>query len=105
MIIKQMYNEDKVKSNKVRLYNIKSLKHKGVDEVFLKLYGGIMNANFSAVKDILQNELYFEVIDDILVQNIINKVNYENCDFNKLKEYYILKAEKGIRFCWGQMLY
>jgi hypothetical protein len=60
-----MYNEDKVKSNKIRLYNIKSLKHKGVDEVFLKLYGGIMNANFSAVKDILQNELYFEVIDDI----------------------------------------
>lgn len=102
-------SKDIAESNKKRICNILEIGKPDVNVLFKEVEELLKSGSIVMLKYILENKLFFEVIADYFIDEIIEvhsslkeelKCDYINC----LKESYIIRGENGIRYSWTPLV-
>lgn len=106
MIIRNIYEGmDIIVGNKKRIDSIKRSIKEGTS--ILRLETLLETNNIMEIKTYLQNNIFFEIIEEDFVHIIIktyNSTDSKNDLLDELRESYNLKGVKGILFSWGRVL-
>lgn len=102
-------SESIVDANKKRIEKIKNVSNEEKEELFQKLKIDVEKKEIPLIKFLLENRLFFEIIEDEFIEklvkiyhniNMYRKIEYINC----LKESYKLRGVKGIVFAFGGII-
>lgn len=109
MIYNGLENGNIIERNKLRINLIKNNDFKKVSVLFKKVQYCIENKFLFELKIILQDELYFEIIPNKFLDNLVNTYNkidksIQNQYINELKQSYMIRGTKGIRFSLGGII-
>lgn len=85
---------------------VKATQRGSIEKPFLDLKKYFENGDNVKIITLLENELFFEKVDNLFVECLCNTYSKKKDAFiDDLKGYYIEKATKGIKFTWGHSLY
>lgn len=93
-------NESIIQINKNRIKRIKSFSREYVSNKLAEIKSLANIMDFKSVQNILENELFFERIEFVKVEQLIEQLRGNKDMLKKLLDSYMAKGFKGFDFSW-----